>query len=159
MMDYFWNILASQGSFDLLALLALAAAKATLLLAFAAILCVAVRRRSAATRHLLWATALCASLLLPVLSFIKMWEVPILPSRMSVLSHPAATDITGNDVAFETPGMRVSGYATASPVAEEALPKALEFQTKAASHGEFTPVPSAPALQASSDSTATPLVP
>src|SRR4028118_127488 len=121
MMGYFWNILATHDSQDLLALLALAAAKATLLLAFAALLCVAVRRLTAATRHLLWATALCASLLLPVLSFIKMWEVPILPSRLSVLSSSGATEVAANVEASETPGAQASSSRPLTHGADERL--------------------------------------
>src|SRR5215213_5391634 len=82
-MDYLWNILASHDGTELLGLLAAAAAKATLLVAFAALLTLTLRRLSAATRHLLWATALCAALLLPFLSFINVWEMPILPARVS----------------------------------------------------------------------------
>lgn len=100
MMSYFWNVLTSQGGFEFLAQLMLAAAKATLLLVFAASLCFAFRRFSAETRHLLWASALCACLLLPFLSFMQVWEVPILPARMSALSVSGATD---SNAGFEIP--------------------------------------------------------
>lgn len=148
MMSYFWNVLASHDSFDLLSLLALAAAKATVLLAFAALLCVALRRLSAASRHLLWATALCASLLLPLLSFIEGWEVPILPARLSVLSSvsssPGATKVTGSDGAFETRDAQASASLPRSSGAGAELSKASESQTKATSRAEFlsnTPAP------------------
>ncbi|MCA1568351.1 MAG: hypothetical protein LC803_22435 [Acidobacteria bacterium] len=157
-MSYFWNILASHGSFDFLALLASAAAKATLLLAFAALLCVAVRRLSAATRHLIWATALCASLLLPLLSFIKMWELPILPSRMSVLISHGEAEAPGDIEAFETPGALVATHSPRSHGADEGLPKVSESQTQATSPGEFTP-PRTTASQTPPQATATPLVP
>lgn len=158
MMDYLRNMLASYESFDLLALLALATIKTTLLLAFAALLCVAVRRLSAATRHLLWATALCASLLLPLLSFVKMWDVPILPARMLALSSHGATASPGNDVASETSVARATVYPERLRGAEEGLPEVSEFQTKAASTGEFTQ-PEAPASQTPPQATATPLWP
>ncbi|HYO99066.1 MAG TPA: M56 family metallopeptidase, partial [Pyrinomonadaceae bacterium] len=135
----------------------MAAAKATLLLAFAALLCVAVRRLSAATRHLLWATALCASLLLPVLSFIKMWEVPMLPARMSVLSSPVATEATENGKAFETPGARVPIYSPRSPGANEGLVKVSESQTGGASFDEV-PLPNSPASP-TPQGTTTPVLP
>lgn len=102
MMSYFWNTATAHGSFELLTLLALAAAKATLLLTFAALLCFAFRRFSAATRHLVWASALCAALLLPFLSFIKMWEVPVLPARMLAFDAPGAQDLDGKVEASET---------------------------------------------------------
>jgi beta-lactamase regulating signal transducer with metallopeptidase domain len=164
MMGYFWNILASQGSLDFLTLLALAAAKATLLLAFVGLLCVAFRRLSAATRHLLWAAALCASLLLPLLSFVKMWEVPILPARLSALSSPATSGVPARVEAFETTDARVSSYlqhsrdAQHSPDAGEALPKVSEVQTQAASPVEFS-TPHAHAAQTPIHETATPLLP
>lgn len=79
-MNYFWSILTSNGNSEFLALLALAAAKSTVLLAFAALICLLFRRFSAATRHLLFSFVLCASMLLPCLSFLTIWEVPILPA-------------------------------------------------------------------------------
>jgi beta-lactamase regulating signal transducer with metallopeptidase domain len=157
MMGNIWNILASQSSLDWLALLALAAAKITLLLAFAALLCVAVRRLSAATRHLIWAAALCASLLLPLLSFIKMWELPILPSRMSAFTANGGIAIPGSDEALETPGARATGHLPRSRFAVESLPKAPEFQTKAATREEF--MPHTRASRALPRDTATPLLP
>jgi beta-lactamase regulating signal transducer with metallopeptidase domain len=81
-MSYLWNILASQDGSGWLWFLALATVKATLLLAFAALLCLVFRRFTAATRHLLWASVLCASLVLPFLSFIKVWDVPVLPAQL-----------------------------------------------------------------------------
>jgi beta-lactamase regulating signal transducer with metallopeptidase domain len=157
-MGYFWNVLASHDSFDFLALLALAAVKATLLLAFAALLCVAVRRLSAATRHLIWATVLCASLLLPLLSFIKMWELPILPARMSVLISHGESEAAGDVEAFETPGARVATNLPRSHGADEGLPQASDFQTRSASLGDFTPTRTT-ASQTPLHITATPLVP
>lgn len=82
-MNYLWNILIPDGSFEFLSLLALAAVKATLLLAFVALIILAFRRISAATRHLLWTSALCAALVLPFLSFLTFWEVPVLPAALS----------------------------------------------------------------------------
>jgi beta-lactamase regulating signal transducer with metallopeptidase domain len=157
-MSYFWNILASHGSFDFLALLSLAALKATLLLAFAALLCASVRRLSAATRHLILATALCASLLLPFLSFIKIWELPILPSGISVLISHSETGSRGDGEASETPGARVATHLPSSYGASDGFPKASEFQTRATSPGEFTS-PRATGSQMPLHATATPLLP
>ena len=91
-MGYFWDVLTPGGGLELPALLASAAAKATLLLAFAALLCSAFRRFSAATRHLVWAAALCAALVLPLLSFVTAWEVPILPASMSLSADTIARE-------------------------------------------------------------------
>ena len=46
-----------------------AAAKSFVLLGLAAVTCLALRRASAATRHLIWLSTLGAALALPVLSF------------------------------------------------------------------------------------------
>lgn len=144
-MGYFWDNLAAQGSFDILALLVLAAAKATLLLAFAALLCVAVRRLSAATRHLIWASALCASLLLPGLSFVKMWEVPILPARLAVLNDPGMGAAAGNADAFGTKEGDATVSPPRSPGAGEGS-EVVEAHMTAAPAGEFSPqVAEAPA--------------
>lgn len=103
MVNHFLDFLTSFSSFEFLALLALAAAKAALMFAFVAALCSAFRRFSAATRHLLWAAVLCASLLLPFLSFVQFYEMPILPASMPVLPNTAASnESSGNDGAFET---------------------------------------------------------
>lgn len=127
-MSYFWNILTLHGGSAFLALLALATAKATLLLACAALLSLAFRRLSAAVRHLLWVCALCASLLLPFLSFIKMWDVPILPSRMSVLSSPGANEPPVKVEASEMPEAQASGD---SAHARTGVRKAPTVQTNA----------------------------
>jgi beta-lactamase regulating signal transducer with metallopeptidase domain len=121
MMNYFWNILTSHGSFEFIALLALTAAKATLLLAFAYLLCFAFRRFSAATRHLLWTSALCASLALPFLSFIQVWEVPILPARISAWGDSGAEAANGNDAAFKVPEAPLRGDLPASSEASDGV--------------------------------------
>lgn len=83
-MNYLWDAVSSHdNSSDLLLFLAASAMKATLLLGFVALLCLALRRFSAATRHLLWTLSLCAVLLLPFLSVLEVWEVPVLPAQIS----------------------------------------------------------------------------
>jgi TonB family protein len=63
--------------------------KATLLLLFAAVLVLALRRSSAATRHLVWTLALVAILILPVLALtLPAWNLPI-------LSMPHTASATG----------------------------------------------------------------
>lgn len=123
MMSYFWNNLTLPGGFEFLALLALATAKATLLLAFAALLCFTFRRLSASTRHLVWATALCASLLLPFLSAIKMWELPILPARMLAIGAPAANELNEDDKTLVTSEADVTRRLSPPVEAGEAIQK------------------------------------
>lgn len=159
MSSYFWNNLTPSGSFEFLTLLALATAKATLLLAFAALLCFAFRRFSAATRHLVWASALCAALVLPVLSFIKMWDVPILPARMSLLSSQSASALHDNDQVLVTTDARVTRDLSPSIEAGEELQKVSGFQA----HAEFSearpPAPNTHARQASPLTDTTSLLP
>jgi beta-lactamase regulating signal transducer with metallopeptidase domain len=131
MMSYFWNVLTSQGSFEVLALLMLAAAKATLLLVFAASLCFAVRRFSAETRHLLWASALCASLILPFLSFMQVWEVPILPQRMSGFSVSGATVPNANFEVLVKPEARTPPGLSGAFEADAVPKQKSEFQRSA----------------------------
>jgi beta-lactamase regulating signal transducer with metallopeptidase domain len=137
MINYFWNILSSYNSFELLALLALAAAKATVLLGFVALLCLAFRRFSAATRHLLWTSVLCASLLLPFLSFVKIWEVPILPAPVSVLNASGSNELIVKDGVFETPQLQTPQDLSISFEASDSAPKKSEIQTNAESFAYF----------------------
>lgn len=59
--------------------------KGTLLLLFAALLVLALRRASAATRHLVWTLALVAMLALPALALtLPAWRVPIFQPAASV---------------------------------------------------------------------------
>ena len=63
-----------------LELLAAAAVKGMLILIIAVALNIALRRASAAARHLVWSLALASLLALPVLSFgLPSWPVPLLP--------------------------------------------------------------------------------
>ncbi|HEX8706782.1 MAG TPA: M56 family metallopeptidase [Pyrinomonadaceae bacterium] len=141
-MDYFRNAILSHGnSFDLLLFLAVSAVKATLLLGFVALLCLVCRRFSAATRHLLWTLALCAALLLPFLSVIKAWEVPILPARISVPEVPAAKESSGSEQVF---GRRATQSARRLPDSFEAsdgVRKRAELQSDSGFLEESLPEP------------------
>lgn len=117
MMSHLWNGLASPDSHGLLWVLAISAAKATLLLAFTALLCLSFRRSSAATRHLLWSSVMCASLLLPFFSLIKVWEVPILPADTSVSSGFTSKELKGDDEALEAILMQGRQDLSTSPEA------------------------------------------
>ncbi len=71
------------------------AMKATLLLSFVAVLCLALRRRHAATRHLFWTLALCGSLALPLLSStLGVWQVQILPETTTVTRFVSGSNLT-----------------------------------------------------------------
>ncbi|HEY0101647.1 MAG TPA: M56 family metallopeptidase [Pyrinomonadaceae bacterium] len=142
-MSYCWNILTSHDSYELLSLLALTATKATLLLACAALLCFAFRRFSAATRHLLWASALCASLLLPFLSFIKMWELPILPAQMLVSDSAAAKELPGRDEALAMPEAQGAEGFSPSLDSGVGMQKVTGAQTNAESLEARVPAPDA----------------
>src|SRR5205814_8961487 len=62
-----------------------AGVKAALLLAFAGLACLALRRASAAVRHQVWSLAFCGAVLLPVVSsIIPQWRVPVLPAPQTV---------------------------------------------------------------------------
>jgi len=158
-MSYIWNIITSYSSFELLTLLALAATKATLLLAFAALLCFAFRRFSAATRHLVWASALCASLLLPFLSFIKMWDAPILPARMLVLDAPGSKHLHGKVEAYEMPETPAASDLSRSLAASESMQKVSALRTNADLTVELPPTPDTPASPAPPQPTATSILP
>lgn len=110
-MNYFWSFLVSHNSSELLALLALAAAKSTVLLAFAALLCLSFRRFSAATRHLLWSSVICASLLLPCLSFLMVWDVPILPATQSLSNAPVSNRLAARNEWTVAPEMQLEAVS------------------------------------------------
>lgn len=129
-MNYFWNAVASGGnSFDLLLVLAASAMKATLLLGVVALLCLAFRRFSAATRHLLWTLSLCAALLLPFLSVVEVWEVPVLPAQISSWS-PASSNESSRptDDAFLLPEMGKQQSVAVAPKIDESEPHIADFQ-------------------------------
>jgi len=59
-----------------------AAVKATVLLGAAALTTLALRRASAASRHLVWTIALLAALALPALTLaLPRWQLPIVTSK------------------------------------------------------------------------------
>ncbi len=145
-MDYFWNILASHDGPELLGLLAVAAAKATLLVAFAALLTLTLRRLSAATRHLLWASTLCAALLLPFLSFINVWEMPILPARASVGDVSAPKELTAGTKFSGTESARRATVSARSSEAGDSELKASQLTPGSGSLDQPSPAQSAPSV-------------
>lgn len=75
----------------ILAILVDSGAKGLLLLLMALLICIKLRRASAAARHLVWALALGGLLLLPVLSLVMpKWQLPILPRLSTSAEQPVA---------------------------------------------------------------------
>lgn len=108
-MTFILNILTIDNSFNFLIFLAVIAAKATFLIGFAALICLIFRRFSAAVRHLVWASVLCASLLLPLLSFVKGWEISILPLPVAALNNQSANE---NNEVLESQKTQISERGT-----------------------------------------------
>src|SRR5690606_29747889 len=95
------------------------ALKAALLLAAAGLAALALRRASAATRHLVWTLAFVAVLLMPVLLvLVPGWEVPVLPAETfglldtdSVAQHlPAAAAAAEAAVVEAARTLTVEGF-------------------------------------------------
>lgn len=148
-MNYFWNILISYSNFEFLALIALAAAKATLLLAFVALLCLGGRRFSAATRHLLWTSVICASLLLPFLSFINILEVPVLPEPVMAFDGAASNGTLKNGEAINIPVVRSPQTLPVLIKPEIDDPKTAGFKKTEEFLEDPFQIPNAPELQKS----------
>lgn len=83
------NFLSDNNGFDLLSFLILTTVKTSFLIGFAALLCRCFKRFSAANRHFIWSLVLIASLALPLLSFIKGWEIPVFPAQDSIFTSSA----------------------------------------------------------------------
>jgi beta-lactamase regulating signal transducer with metallopeptidase domain len=78
--------------FGLSGLLADASAKTTVLLLVASLVALAARRRSAAVRHCIWAIALCASIVVPVLScLVPGLRLPVFSAREQPVTTGATT--------------------------------------------------------------------
>jgi HEAT repeat protein/beta-lactamase regulating signal transducer with metallopeptidase domain len=107
--------------------------KATIVLTIAAVASIALRRASAALRHLVWTLALVSALMLPVLSFaLPKWQLPVFTvaeqastvvaeeewlsaplTRAPSLSKPTATAATPEPAAPAAPS---SPSASAAPI-------------------------------------------
>src|SRR6185503_14866958 len=89
-MSSLWEFLASPQAavIDALPMLADAAVKGAIVIATAALIVLALRRRSAATRHAVWAGAVVAQLALPVLAaLLPAWRVPLIPAMNRYLGE------------------------------------------------------------------------
>jgi len=103
--------------------------KVTLLLLVAAALSLALRRASAAARHMVWTAAIVSVLALPILAAVLPWRVPVLtvaaPSPAVVPVAPAPSPSAGEPAARQQPlerqvseGPETEGPATpVAPVA------------------------------------------
>lgn len=96
-----------------------ATAKATAVLAAAALAARALRRSSAATRHLVWTCALVAALVLPAVSLVlPRWEAPLLrvarPAAAASAQPPAA--------AVQAPALGIPHEARTAGTAPDAAP-------------------------------------
>ena len=91
-----------------LAFLGSALVKVTLVLAAAYALSLALRRASAAARHLIWASAICSMLTLPLLSLlVPAWQVSYLPNIPAPYASKAGTKEIPT-VAPRAPGLKSS---------------------------------------------------
>lgn len=100
--------------------------KATLLLASAGLASVALRRQSAAARHLVWTLALLSAMVLPALSIaLPRWQVPLVTLQSASVA-PVATGTTS--FARVAPALRASRtQADATPAQATAASVATRF--------------------------------
>jgi beta-lactamase regulating signal transducer with metallopeptidase domain len=90
MFDTLSNLLTHEAGADALAVLLDSGAKGLALLALAAGGAFALRRASAASRHLVWILAMAGLLLLPALSVVvPKWQLPLLPSTLGIRPTPS----------------------------------------------------------------------
>ena len=129
MISFFDTVELSAHSATWLELLVAAALKGVLILVIAVALNFALRRASAASRHLVWSLALASLLALPILSFgLPSWQVPVLPGSFAE-AQPAAV---ANDL--ETAGSAPSAsaslpqdYVSNAAVKQQARTDAISF--------------------------------
>ena len=122
------NLFTNLTPADSIALLASIAIKGSLLLLFALIVTGLLRRASAATRHAVWAFALGAAFVLPLL-FVTLpgWQVPVLP----------ASDVAPAPRVFEVPEPPRALAAPLAPAAPSAAVQArqhIEIRKSDGSH-------------------------
>lgn len=129
--------LASTPS-DLLVALADAAVKGTLVLALAAGVTTLLRRAAAATRHLVWSTAVAGVLALPLVARVApQWTLAVLPAR-AVATTPAPFARDADAASATAPMWPSSSMApSALPQQHAATPPAIEH----ASEHPSTPQP------------------
>src|SRR5688500_4366771 len=112
--------------------------KATVLLAIAAATATMLRRSSAASRHLVWTTALIAALVLPVLSVaLPRWQAPVVTVAPTVLAAGESIDAASRNMAarmfnrLRTTSPTSAGSVIAAVVEEGPAAKAVSWSVVA----------------------------
>jgi beta-lactamase regulating signal transducer with metallopeptidase domain len=96
--------------------------KGTLLLLLTLALAIALRRASAATRHLLWALSLAGLLALPAVALVgPAWQLPVLPQGRAATE--AALPVAGDAQASALPPRERPAAAPAVPAQAAVLPE------------------------------------
>jgi HEAT repeat protein/beta-lactamase regulating signal transducer with metallopeptidase domain len=131
-----------------LSILVDAVLKGTLLLAAAFLVCLTLRRTSAAARHLLWSLTLLAIVAVPVLSNVLPWHVGVLPTP-TVIARPEnagpheaaqmAQLAAADDAVMRAPGGQV-GETAGDLVASNAPLKPSESRMELPSWRSFVPL-------------------
>jgi beta-lactamase regulating signal transducer with metallopeptidase domain len=105
------------------AVIADVALKGAVILTFAALLALALKRSSAALRHLVWSTALVGLLALPLLSaIVPDWQVPVIQSVMRAVPTGATAPVaTSRGSVIPTPAPTPVDERTATPAAGQAV--------------------------------------
>ncbi len=155
MFDTLSNLPTHEAATRALAVLLDSGAKGVALLALAAGGSFALRRASAASRHLVWTLAMAGLLLLPALSVVvPKWQLPLLPPTLGIRSTPSPLRTTP-----ETPWTknRVPGPSSAAPATS--TPRSPEFEPETASRMLPPEVETAPASAPPSAPSASPTPP
>jgi beta-lactamase regulating signal transducer with metallopeptidase domain len=119
----------SAHSANWLGLLLAAAVKGALILLIAVVLNFALRRASAASRHLVWSLALASLLALPILSFwLPSWQVAVLPGRLpdavtnsAELAPASSASLPQDFQPSVTPGQQAKTDESNSPASPAAM--------------------------------------
>lgn len=99
--------------------------KASLMLAVAGVASSALRRRSAAVRHMVWTLALLSALALPALSIaLPRWQVPLVTLPSANVSAPAAE---APAVERQAPALHRDAAKSAATTSADAAPAARAF--------------------------------
>ena len=86
--------------------------KVTVLLGTAALLARALSRRSAAARHQVWAVAIAASLMMPVIALVApQWTIAVLPSPAVIADTAPASALASAPVVADGVGSGVRATA------------------------------------------------
>jgi HEAT repeat protein/beta-lactamase regulating signal transducer with metallopeptidase domain len=86
--------------------------KGTLLLVAVFLIAAALRRASASLRHLLWSGGIAAVLLLPLVSLMLPWRLPVIRVPAAALAPPAAVPLaTGTGAVAPSPAAPAPGLA------------------------------------------------